>query len=158
LEVPTGFVPFVTAFEQVVPALSHEDTLVRLAEDGDWSTFVRGLDWESPSGFVRLESWRPTEVMRHAGSPVPTVIWSIVHHAIAARLFRHDPATMLHASVRIEAHAMGESGVVVSLDVPSDALRGSALNKIIQAGVELDRALGDLLEDLGLPRPTVLRR
>jgi hypothetical protein len=47
---------------------------------------------------------------------------------------------------------------VLSADQPSGPLRGFGNNKITQAGYELDRILGDLLENLGLPRPSVLRR
>lgn len=151
------FEVFVAAFEHEVPALSHEDALSRLSEDGDWSAFVRGLEWEAPSGFVRMSSWRPSELLHHAGNPTPAVIWSIVHHAVGARLFRHDPATLLHLPLRIEAHADGP-GTVLNFDVPGDPLRSFPLNKVVQAGAELDRALGDLLEDLGVPRPAALRR
>lgn len=163
------FEALVDAFEQAVPALSDADALARLAENGDWSGFVRDLAWESPSGFVRVWSSRPGELMRQAGSPVPSVVWLLVNHGIAARLFRHDPSAMLYSPLRIEAHAAVQagpsgsagpaaSGTVVSFDVPSAQLRGFEVNKITQAGAELDRALGDLLEDIGLPRPGALRR
>jgi hypothetical protein len=152
------FEAFVAAFEQAVPALTNEDARARLAEDGDWSGFTRGLQWEAPSGFVRVWSWRPTELMRHAGSPTPSAVWLSVHHAIGARLFRHDPAAMLYSPLRLEAHAAADAGTIVGFDVPSSQLRGFGINKVTQAGAELDRALGDLLEDLGLPRPSELRR
>ena len=158
----------VDAFEQAVPELSDADALARLAENDDWSAFARGLAWESPSGFVRVWSSRPGELMRHAGSPVASVVWLIVNYGIAARMFRHDPGAMLYSPLRIEAHAAGPaasaasapaaSETVVSFDVPSAQLRGFGINKITQAGAELDRALGDLLEDIGLPRPVALRR
>jgi hypothetical protein len=157
----------VDAFELAVPELSDADALARLAEAGDWTGFVRELAWESPSGFFRVWSSRPGELMRRAGSAVSSVVWLIANHGIAARLFRHDPAAMLYSPLRIEAHALSgtsasaepaASGTLVSFDVPSAQLRGFDVNKITQAGAELDRALGDLLEDIGLPRPTALRR
>jgi hypothetical protein len=152
-----------------VPELSDADALARLTENGDWSGFVRELAWESPSGFVRVWSSRPAELMRHAGSPVSSIVWLIVNHGIAARMFRHDPGAMLYSPLRIEAHAAVLSGTsvsaapaasetVISFDVPSAQLRGFGINKITQAGAELDRALGDLLEEIGLPRPAALRR
>ncbi len=149
---------FAAAFERAVPALAGEDTLARLSTDGDWSGFLRHLRSESSSGFVRLWSWRPGDVMRYAGSRTPSILWLIAHHGIAARLFRHDPGTMLYSPIRIEAHGSPEAGTVLSFEVPSARLRGFGVNKVTQAGAELDRALGDLLEDLGVPRPTVLRR
>ena len=154
----TRFEAFVAALEQAVPELSQADAVARLAEDGDWSGFTRGLQWEAPSGFVRVWSWSPSELMRHAGNSTPNALWLIVNHAIGARLFRHDPAAMLYSPLRVEAHAAPDAGTIVSFDVPSSRLRGFGINKVTQAGAELDRALGDLLEDLGLPRPAALRR
>lgn len=158
LAASVSFEAFAAAFEQAVPALSDADALVRLTEDGDWSGFVRGLQWESPSGFVRVWSSRPGELMRYAGSSASSIVWLIVNHGLAARLFRHDPGAMLYSPIRIEAHSAAAAGTIVSFDVPSTQLRGFGINKITQAGTELDRALGDLIEDIGLPRPTALRR
>lgn len=152
------FEAFVAAFEQAVPELSNDDAVARLTDDADWSGFVRGLQWEAPSGFVRVWSWTPAELMRFAGSPTPSAVWSIVNHGIGARLFRHDPGAMIYSPLRIEAHAPADAGTIVTFDVPSAQFRGFGINKVTQAGAELDRALGDLWEDLGLPRPAALRR
>ncbi|WP_114855654.1 hypothetical protein [Brachybacterium sp. YJGR34] len=148
----------VAALEQAVPALSDPEALRRLAEDGDWAAFVRGLAWESPSGFVRVATSRPSDLLQHAGSRSSCIVWSLAHHAIAARMIRHDPSTMLHSPLRLAAYTTGSPGTTLSLEVPSSSLGGFGLAKIAQAGAELDRALGDLLEDLGLPRPAALRR
>ncbi|HEY0247728.1 MAG TPA: hypothetical protein VGC45_05645 [Gryllotalpicola sp.] len=152
------FESLVSVFEAAVPELTDAAALARVAEDGDWAAFARGLAWESPSGFVRMWSWRPGELMRSAGSSTPSAVWLIVNHAVGARLFRHDPGALLYSPLRIEAHAARNAGTVLSFDLPSAQLRGFGVNKITQAGAELDRALGDLVEDLGLPRPGALRR
>ncbi|WP_308465812.1 hypothetical protein [Rathayibacter soli] len=164
------FETLVAAFEQAVPALPDADAVARLAEDGSWSGFVRGLQWESPSGFVCVWSSRPDELMRSAGSSVSSIVWLIVNHGLAARLFRLEPGAMLYSPIRVEAHAASEAmagadavveavaETVVTFDVPSAQLRVFGINKITQAGTELDRALGDLIESIGLPRPTALRR
>lgn len=148
----------VAAFESAVPELTDAAALARLTEDGDWQAFTRGLAWESPSGFVRIWSSRPSELLSAAGSSTPSAVWLIVNHAIGARLFRHDPATVLYSPLRIEAHAARTAGTVLSFEVPSARLRSFDTNKVTQAGAELDRALGDLVEDLGVPRPGALRR
>lgn len=152
------FEALVTAFEQAVPELTDAAALERLAADGDWRSFTRGLAWEAPSGFVRLWSSRPADLLSAAGSATPSAVWLMVNHAVAARLHRHDPATLLYSPLRIEMHAAREAGTVVSFDVPSARLTSFGTNKVTQAGAELDRALGDLVEDLGLPRPGALRR
>jgi hypothetical protein len=152
------FEAIVAAVENAVPELTDDAAIARVAEDGDWQTFTRGLAWQAPSGFVRVWSSRPGELMSAAGSGRPSAVWLIVNHAIAARLFRHDPATTLYSPLRIEAHAATGAGTVLSFEVPSARLRSFGTNKVTQAGAELDRALGDLVEDLGLPRPGALRR
>lgn len=152
------FEALVAAFEQAVPELTDAAALATLAGDGDWAAFTRGLAWESPSGFVRVWGSRPSELFQAAGSSTPSAVWLIVNYAIGARLFRHDPATMLYSPLRVELHASARAGTVMSFDVPSARLRGFGINKVTQAGAELDRALGDLVEDLGLPRPAALRR
>lgn len=150
------FDTLVAAFETTVPALSDEEALTQLTPD--WAAFTRGLEWESPSGFVRMATWRPSDLLQHAGSRSRSVVWTIVHHAIAARLHRIEPATIRDTHLRIEAHTTAQPGTVLTLDVPSAQLRSFGTNKITQGGAELDRALGDLLEDIGLPRPSALRR
>jgi hypothetical protein len=152
-----AFDMLVGSFEQAVPALPDGDALGRLTADHDWSGFVRGLQWESPSGFVCVWSSRPGELMQYAGSSASSIIWLIVNHGVAARLFRHDPGAMLYSPIRIEAHASAAAETTLSFDVPSMQLRGFGINKITQAGAELDRALGDLIEEIGLPRPGALR-
>ena len=152
------FEALVSAFENAVPELTDAAALSRLADDGDWQSFARGLAWESPSGFVRTWSSHPGELMSAAGSGRPSAVWLIANHAIGARLFRHDPATALYSPLRVEAHAAATAGTVLAFDVPSARLRSFGTNKVTQAGAELDRALGDLIEDLGLPRPGALRR
>ncbi|MFC0674935.1 hypothetical protein [Brachybacterium hainanense] len=156
LATPARFDTLVHAFEAVVPMLSEEEALTQLTPD--WAAFVRGLEWEAPSGFVRTATSRPSDLLQHAGSRSRSIVWTIVHHPIAARLHRLEPATLLSTHLRIQAHTTARPGTVLTLDVPSAALRAFGSNKITQGGVELDRALGDLLEDLGLPRPSVLRR
>ena len=157
LETNAQFDALVGAFEAAVPTLSEEQALAELRR-GDWAGFVQGLQWEAPSGFVRVWTSRPDALMEHAGSGARSVVWLIAHHGITARLFRHDPGTMLYAPLRIEAHTSKAPGTTLNVEVPSSRLAGFGVNKITQAGAELDRALGDLLEDLGLPRPTALRR
>jgi len=96
--------------------------------------------------------------MRSAGSSASSIVWLIVNHGLAARLFRLEPGAMLYSPIRIEAHASTAAETIVSFDVPSAQLRGFGINKITQAGTELDRALGDLIESVGLDRPIALRR
>jgi len=158
LETNAQFDALVQAFETAVPALSEPDAVARAAADGDWPGFVSGVQWESPSGFVRVWTSRPGDLLRHAGGDARSAVWLIAHHGIAARMYRHDAGTTLYSPIRVEAHTARRPGTILSLEMPSAPLGAFGVNKISQAGAELDRALGDLLEDLGLPRPQALRR
>lgn len=153
-------VPFATlraAFEAEVPDLDL-DLLRRLLDSGaDWTTLTRSL---AGPGMHRLVCfWRsdPTAVMSVGGVGIASASYLVGDYATAARMYRHDPGTMLYTPIRVELHDAGEGRTVLSVEQPSAALRGFGNNKITQAGYELDRMLGDLLEDLGLPRPSVLR-
>ncbi len=154
-------VPFATlraAFEAEVPELDH-DLLRRLLDSGaDWTTLARSLAGPGSHGLVRFWRGEVTGVMRVGGVDLPGVGYLVGDYATAARMYRHDAGTTLYTPFRVELHASGEGRTVLSADQPSAPLRGFGNNKITQAGYELDRMLGDLLEDLGLPRPSVLRR
>ena len=50
------------------------------------------------------------------------------------------------------------TGTVLTFEQPGVQLAGFGINKVMQAGFELDRLLGDLLEAMDLPRPAALRR
>ena len=143
--------------DEQVPPLDDED--VRGLESGStaWSDFVRGLAWSSPSGFVRLWRYDPTPVLRHSGSTLESTSYVVADLAIAARAVRIDPAALLAAPLRLELQSRpGGSALVV--EQPSAALRSFDRNKLTQAGAELDRRLGDLIEALGLPRPSAFRQ
>lgn len=153
-------VPFPTlraAFEAEVPELD-QDLLRRLLDSGaDWTTLTRSLAGPGSHGLVCFWRGELTAVMRVGGVDLPDVGYLVGDYATAARMYRHDAATALYTPFRVELRAAGEGRTVVSADQPSAPLRGFGNNKITQAGYELDRMLGDLLEDLGLPRPSVLR-
>lgn len=154
-------VPFATlraAFEAEVPELDR-DLLRRLLDSGaDWTTLTRSL--AGPGSHRLVCFWRgdATAVMRVGGVDLAGIGYLVGDYATAARMYRHDAGTSLYAPFRVELHAAGDGRAVLSADQPSAALRGFGSNKITQAGYELDRMLGDLLEDIGLPRPSVLRR
>ena len=73
-------------------------------------------------------------------------------------MFRHDPGIMLYAPLRVELFSDRAGKTVFAVDQPSSRLLSFENNKITQTGYELDRMLGDLIEELGLARPAVLRR
>jgi hypothetical protein len=146
------------AFEAEVPPLD-EELFRRLVADGaEWRQFVQAAGGNGIHSFAVF--WRdyPTDVMGVGGSDRPSASYLIGDYATAARMFRHDPGVMLYAPLRVELHEDRAGKTVLSVDQPSSQLVSFENNKITQTGYELDRMLGDLLEELGLPRPSVLRR
>ncbi|GIT79587.1 hypothetical protein LLS1_12560 [Leifsonia sp. LS1] len=154
LEAEAPFVALRAALEREVPALDEKRVASLLRAGASWAELTREVS--GPSGLLRFWSYDPTPVMRVGGADLPAAGYALGDYVTAARMFRHDPGTALYAPARLELHARG-SRTVLAFDQPSSALRTFGNNKITQAAFELDRLLGDLLEDLGLPRPSVLR-
>ena len=145
-------------FEELVPAVSLTE-LRGEAEGGNaWEAIRRGAEWNAPYGLCRFWSDEPTVLMRVAGNDTPSATYLVGSLTLQARLFRHSPATMLYFPVRIELHQERTGRTVVGFEQPGAQLAGFGINKVTQAGYELDRLLGDLLEALDLPRPAALRR
>ncbi len=146
------------AFEAEVPPVD-EDRFRRLVSEGaEWNVFARESAGKGVHRFVAFWQHFPTPVMRVGGADTPSASYLIGDYVTAARMFRHDPATLLYTPVRIELHAGPEGNGVLTVDQPSSQLVSFQNNKITQAAYELDRMLGDLLEEIGLLRPSVLRR
>lgn len=157
LEADVPFATLRSAFEAEVPELDHGALRRLLDSRADWATLTGSLAGPGAHRLVRFWSGDATAVMRVGGVDLPGVSYLVGDYTTAARMYRHDAGTALYSPFRVELHASGEGRTVLSADQPSAPLRGFGNNKITQAGYELDRMLGDLLEDLGLPRPSVLR-
>ena len=158
LEAAVAFGTLRRAFEAEVPPLDVAQLRDLLAGNADWRRLTRETAGPGIHRFVRFWTDHPTAVMRVGGADIPSAVYLIGDYATAARMFRHDPGTLLYTPIRVELHAARGGGTVLSVDQPSSRLASFGNNKITQAGFELDRMLGDLLEELGLPRPSVLRR
>jgi hypothetical protein len=158
LEAAVAFGTLRRAFEAEVPSLDVGHLRELLSSGADWRRLT--LDSAGPGihRFVRFWTDHPTPVMRVGGADIPSAVYLIGDYATTARMFRHDPGTLLYTPLRVELHAARSGGTVVSVDQPSSRLGSFGNNKVTQAGFELDRMLGDLLEELDLPRPSVLRR
>lgn len=153
LEASAPFATLRAALEREVPPVDEEQLASLLEAGAPWSQLTRAV---GGGGLVRFWTYDPTPVMRAGGADLPAAGYLLGDYVTAARMFRHDPGTALYTPVRLELHARG-AGTLLAFDQPSSALTVFGNNKITQAAFELDRLLGDLLEGLGLPRPSVLR-
>ncbi|WP_223694051.1 hypothetical protein [Leifsonia poae] len=146
------------AFEAEVPPIDEELFRRLVAEGAPWQRFARASGGAGVHSFGSFWRHDPSAVMRAGGADRMSVSYLIGDYATTARMFRHDPGTMLYSPLRIELHADRDGKSVLAVDQPSSLLSSFGNNKILQTGRELDRMLGDLIEELGLPRPSVLRR
>ena len=122
-----------------------------------WADFLRALAWQAPHGFVRVAEDEPGRVLALAGGEAEAVLYLLTDWAIAARVHRLEPTALLYVPIRLLLASRG-TGATLSVEHPGPRLAAFGVNKLAQAGAELDRRLGDLLEELDLPRPSVLRR
>lgn len=158
LEAAVAFGTLRRAFEAEVPPLDAARLRELLSGGADWRRLTLETAGPGIHRFVRFWTDHPTAVMRVGGADIPSAVYLIGDYATAARMFRHDPGALLYTPIRVELHATRGGGTVLGVDQPSSRLGSFGNNKITQAGFELDRMLGDLLEELGLPRPSILRR
>lgn len=153
-------VPFETlrrAFEAEVPPLDSEHLRSLLDQGAEWRRIALETGGPGIHRLVRFWTDYATPVMRVGGADIPSASYLVGDYTTAARMFRHDAGVMLYTPFRVELHGTRAGGTILSADQPSTQLRGFGSNKITQAAYELDRMLGDLLEELGLPRPERLR-
>jgi len=145
-------------FEALVPALDLGALERQAARGASWSALERTAGYGAAYDLCRFWTHDPSALLHLAGNDAPSRTYLVGNLAMAARLFRIEPGTALHAPLRLELHVGRTGATVLSFDQPGSQLAGYGLNKATQAGYELDRLLGDLLEALGLPRPSALRR
>ncbi|MFL2000260.1 hypothetical protein [Microbacterium sp. A1-JK] len=157
LRVAAPFDEMRARIEAEVPELDRDDLDAVTGGRTPWDDFVRGLSWEAPNGFVRLSSDDLGGVLSVAGRDAAAVGYLLMDWAAAARIHRIEPTALLYLPVRMLLVARGDE-VALTLEQPGPHLASFGLNKLTQAGVELDRRLGDLLEALDIARPAALRR
>lgn len=156
----TAHVPFDELRDRIESLLPEVDgsELDRLVVDAvPWEQIAR-IARRAPYDLMRSASTEFTGVMRLAGVGTRSVAYDLTNHALLARAFRHDPGVVLALPFRVELHESAAELTGIALDRPGSRFASFGNNKITQVGVELDRAVGDLLEAIDLPRPSVLRR
>jgi Domain of unknown function DUF302 len=112
----------------------------------------------APHGFMRYYRGDVTAGM--AGSPSfwKATAYLMGNHTIAERMFRHDPAVMLHAPLRTLVYADPDGDTKLAVDQPS-LLFASYDNPLITAvGEHLDQLLAQLITAMDGDAPTALRR
>jgi hypothetical protein len=139
-------------YESLVPAVD----LTAYAAASNWDEVVAEAKQQAPHGFLRYFSTDVAPAMALSGSTWRATEYLMGNHTIAERMYRHDPAVMLHAPLRTLLYD-GPDGAALAVDQPS-LLFGSYDNPAIAAvGRELDGLLATLIELLDGEVPTALR-
>jgi hypothetical protein len=144
-------------------ARAHYETLVpeadmaRFFQLASWPATLELAEINAPHGFMRYYRNDITAVM--AGSPS---LWKATqylmgNHAIAERMFRHDPSAMLHAPLRTLLYADPDGETRLAIDQPSTLFASYHDPRIADVGRELDTLLAVLISLLGGDPPAQLQ-
>ncbi|MFG6446282.1 hypothetical protein ACFXP7_13290 [Microbacterium sp. P06] len=157
LRIGAPFTELRARIEAELPEIEPSDLEAVANGSVPWDDFLRGLSWEAPHGFVRLPNLDLGRMLRFAGREGGAVEYLAMDWAAAGRIHRLEPTALLSLPARLLL-VERDAEVLLSFAQPSAELASFGLNKLAQAGRELDRRLGDLLEALDIARPSVLRR
>jgi hypothetical protein len=122
----------------------------------NWQATVELAEINAPHGFMRYYRGDVTAAM--AGSPSfwKATEYLMGNHTIAERMFRHDPAVMLHAPLRTLLYADPDGDTKLAVDQPSLLFNSYDSPQIADVGHELDDLLAGLITLLGGEIPAQL--
>jgi hypothetical protein len=140
-------------YETLVPEIEP----TRFAAAQSWQEVLDLVKLMAPHGFLRYYRADLAPTMAGSGSTWQATQYLMGNHTIAQRMFRYDPAVMLHAPLRTLLYVDPRGETRLAVDQPS-LLFGSYDNPAIaEVGLELDSLLATLVELLGATAPAELR-
>ncbi|MER7277573.1 DUF302 domain-containing protein [Dactylosporangium sp. NPDC000244] len=149
IEVGASFDEAVARYEAAVPGYPAGE----IEGLTDWEQVRALTDRVAVNGFLIYWRFAADRLMEIAGDPARCRVYLMGNHLLAERMYRHDPAAMLHAPLRtVISQAEGEA-VRFAIEQPSRQFASFGIPEIAAVGVELDRKLAVLLERLGWPVP-----
>ncbi|KPM51342.1 hypothetical protein ACG83_34990 [Frankia sp. R43] len=150
-------------FERAVPRFDAARFEELDRQDAAWADVSRLTAENAPHSFMIYWSLEASALMRLAGGTRRCVEYLMGNHVIAERMYRHDPAALLYAPLRLaiydgERGERGESDrhgllTCLTIDQPSSHFASLGDLDITQVGLELDQKLADLLAHLRLTVP-----
>ncbi|MGF6888475.1 hypothetical protein ABIA39_007690 [Nocardia sp. GAS34] len=141
-----------TRYETLVPAIDA----ARFAQMASWQATLELAEINAPHGFMRYYRSDITAAMAGSASMWKTTQYLMGNHTIAERMFRHDPAVMLHAPLRTVLYADPDGDTKLVVDQPSLLFASYADPGIAEVGRELDALLAALATTLGGKAPAEL--
>lgn len=140
-------------YEAAVPSVPAEAVAALVARGAGWDEMVALVGTAAPFDFVRYHQIEAGALMTLAGHTAPCTVYLMGNHVIAERMFRHEPAVMLYAPLRVVIGAGSDRRAWLTFDQPSDQVASFGTANVTAVGYELDRKLAALLDHLGLDVP-----
>jgi hypothetical protein len=143
----------VADFERVVPPIEPQ----RFQSLESWEDNLSLFDAVAPLGLMRFGSIDVLAYMRTSGIDRPGIEYLAGNHTIAERMYRHEPAAMLYAPLRLFIYADDAGEGVLVIDQPSTVF-GSLSDRaeVTAVGRELDHKVAAVLSAMGVDVPPAL--
>ncbi len=156
IQIDDSFDGFRGRYERAVPEFQTDrfDTLIE--KSVDWHTILDATAENAPHDFIIYWSSEFTSLMGLAGDRGRCVSYLMGNHTIAQRMYRYNPAVMLHAPLRTAIIEDADRATWFTVDRPSTQFGSFNTPQITKVGRELDHKLAALLEHLGAPVPAAL--
>jgi uncharacterized protein (DUF302 family) len=155
LRLPLGrpFDDAIADFERVVRPMEPQ----RFQALETWADNLALSDVVAPLGLMRFASIDVLAYMRASGSDRPGVEYLVGNHTIAERMYRHEPAAMLYAPLRLFIYADDEGQGVLVIDQPSSLFASlTDIPEVAEVGQELDHKVAAVLSAMGVDVPSDL--
>lgn len=149
---PDGYDAARHRFETLVP----EADVGRFYQMASWPAAIELAEINAPHGFMVYQRLDVAALMAGSSSFWKATQYLIGNHTIVERMFRHDPAVMLHAPLRLLIYADQDGATRVAVDQPSSLFDSFGHPEISAVGEELDALLLSLLHQLGAVIPADL--
>jgi hypothetical protein len=140
-------------YETLVP----EADLARFGQMANGQATLELAEINAPQGFMRYYRTDVTAAMAGSASVWKATEYLMGNHTIAERMFRHDPAVMLHAPLRTLIYADPDGDTKLAVDQPSLLFASYDNPDVETVGHRLDYLLALLIIDMGGDLPSEMR-
>jgi hypothetical protein len=156
IEIATTPQEFRERYERAVPPVPVAEVRALAARRAPWQEMLDLMARVAPLGFLIYHSIDADPIMPSAGDRAFCVSYLMGNHTIAERMFRHDPAVLLYAPLRTAIWGAPAGPGHFTFDQPSNQFASFGNPEITSVGVELDRKMAALLDNLDVPVPDAL--
>jgi hypothetical protein len=156
LHIPLGrpYADAIADFERIVPPVDPQ----RFQSLSTWQENLHLSDEVAPLGLMRFGSLDISAFMRASETHRRGMEYLAGNHTIAERMYRHEPAAMLYAPLRLFIFADDDGQGVLVMDQPSTLFGSLGGNPDVSAvGRELDQKVAAVLSAMGVQAPSVLQ-